>query len=207
MADVSILTLPNGTTVNIKDAWARQKIEEMGDFTEYLGKTTTPLTDGATTNPITIAGEPVTATKGDIVLYGNAEFIFDGTNWAEFGTLGALGDLAYKDEATGTFTPSGSVSAPTISLKTAGQTTTVKNPSSETVAKTVEASAPGQTAPSNPVTYCSYDSATETLKLYQLGYTTGASISTSNVTVKTGDAEYEASAPTFTGTEGNVTVS
>ena len=40
----------------------------------------------------------------------------------------------------------------------------------------------------------------ETLSLYQLGYTTGASISTSEVTVKTGDAAYEADSPTFQGT-------
>lgn len=33
-----------------------------------------------------------------------------------------------------------------------------------------------------------------------MGYTTGASITTSNVTVKTGDAAYEATAPSFTGT-------
>ena len=42
-------------------------------------------------------------------------------------------------------------------------------------------------------------------------YTTGASITTSNVTVKNGDAAYEASAPDFTGTgvrlvTGNISV-
>ena len=36
--------------------------------------------------------------------------------------------------------------------------------------------------------------------MYQLGYTTGDSITTSDVTVKTGDASYSATAPTFTGT-------
>jgi len=38
------------------------------------------------------------------------------------------------------------------------------------------------------------------LSLYQLGYTTGDSISTTATTVKNGDAVYEASAPVFTGT-------
>ena len=33
-----------------------------------------------------------------------------------------------------------------------------------------------------------------------MGYTTGDSITTSNVTVKTGDASYSASSPAFTGT-------
>ena len=99
---------------------------------------------------------------------------------------------------TATYTPAGSVSAPIISVKTAGSTTTIKNPTSVTVAKTVVAAAPGATAPANAVTY--YSVANENLSLYQLGYTTGDSISTSNVTVKNGDAAYEASQPSFTGT-------
>lgn len=99
---------------------------------------------------------------------------------------------------TATYTPEGSVAAPTITVKTAGTTDTIKNPTSQTVAKTVIAAAPGATAPSNSITY--YSVSNETLSLYQLGYTTGDSITTTNVTVKTGDAAYEASAPAFTGT-------
>lgn len=99
---------------------------------------------------------------------------------------------------TATYTPEGTVAAPTISVATAGSTTTIKNPTSVTVAKTVVAAAPGATAPNNNLTY--YSVSDETLSLYQLGYTTGASITTSNVTVKNGDAAYSASAPAFTGT-------
>ena len=71
------------------------------------------------------------------------------------------------------------------------------------------AAAPGATAPSNNLTY--YAVSGETLSLYQLGYTTGASITTADVTVKTGDAAYQASAPAFTGTgarlvTGNISV-
>lgn len=99
---------------------------------------------------------------------------------------------------TATYTPQGSVAAPTISIATAGTTTTIKNPTSVTVTKTVVAAAPGATAPANSLTY--YAVANETLSLYQLGYTTGDSITTENQTVKTGDAEYSASAPAFTGT-------
>ena len=40
----------------------------------------------------------------------------------------------------------------------------------------------------NSLTY--YSVADENLSLYQIGYTTGASITTSNVTVKNGDASY-----------------
>jgi hypothetical protein len=205
MADLAKLTLPNGTQVNLKDAWARAQIEHLSGYTKYLGVTTTALTDGSTTNPITINGEPVTAEAGGITLYGNEEFIFDGTHWNLFGDLSALGDLAFKNSAEATYTPAGSVSAPEISVASAGATATIKNPTKETVVKDINAVAPGGTAPSNPVTYCAYDSATETLSLYQLGSTKGDSISTSDVTVKTGDASYAASAPSFNGTQATIT--
>ena len=142
-------------------------------------------------------------------------------------TANKTATVSPASSGTATYTPAGSVAAPTISVASAGATTTIKNPTSVTVAKTVVAAAPGATAPSNALTY--YDVTGEVLSLYQLGYTTGASITTSNVTVKTGDASYSASAPgftgtgvrlvtgnipvpdtytaTFTGTEGNVSVS
>ena len=94
---ISQITLPSGTTYDIKDAKARADIAELQAYTDYLGVTTTTLTDGATTNPITIAGESVTAVKGNIVNYGSKEFIFNGTAWQEFGDLSGLGDLAYHD--------------------------------------------------------------------------------------------------------------
>ena len=99
-----------------------------------------------------------------------------------------------------TYTPGGSIDPITISVVgTGGSTTTIKNPTSVTVAKTVVAVAPNsETPPPNAVTY--YDVTNQNLRLYQLGYTTGASITTSNVTVKNGDATYTASQPTFTGT-------
>ena len=56
-----------------------------GDGTHYKGTTTTALTNGSTTNPITIDGESYTAVFGDIVVYGYTEFVFDGTQWSEFG--------------------------------------------------------------------------------------------------------------------------
>ena len=52
-----------------------------------------------------------------------------------------------------TYTPEGTVAAPTISIQTAGSTTTIKNPTSVTVAKTVVTAAPGATAPANNLTY------------------------------------------------------
>ena len=111
MADISKITLPSGTTYNLKDAWARERITDLSGYTKYLGVTTTEISDGSSTNPVVINGEDVTAIKGDIVNYGSGEFIYNGSVWQEFGDLSALGDLAYKDTASGTFTPNGSITA------------------------------------------------------------------------------------------------
>lgn len=92
-------------TYTIKDVWAREQIETLSGYTEYLGVTTTALTDGVTTNPITIGGKSITAKKGDIANYGSKEFIWNGTAWQEFGDMSGLGALAYKDSATGSITP------------------------------------------------------------------------------------------------------
>lgn len=295
MADISKITLPSGTTYDIKDSTARSLISDIQSSItgamHYEGVTSTTLSDGATTATITIDGDSKTFTAddaGSVVISGQKEYVWNGTKWQEFGSTGSLKALAFKDTAsasykpagtvsqptftgsssnvtitatnstsgnytpagtvskptftgssmtstgkftpagsvslsntnqtaavspassgTVTYTPAGSVAAPTISVKTAGSTTTIKNPTSVTVAKTVAVAAPGATAPANNLTY--YAVSGETLSLYQIGYTTGASITTSNVTVKNGDAAYEASAPDFTGTgvrlvTGNISV-
>lgn len=99
MADISKITLPSGNTYDIKDAGARELIAQLQGGSYFLGVSTTALTDGATTNPINIDGEtnPVTAVNGNMAVYGNAEFIFNGTKWIEFGDLSNLGTLAYKN--------------------------------------------------------------------------------------------------------------
>lgn len=296
MAEISKITLPSGTTYDLKDATARSQIAALSNYTAYLGVTTTELSDGYVTNPIMIGGSSVTASTGAIVTYESKELIWNGSAWQEFGDLSGLGHLAHEDSvtasytpqgsinatfvgdedipadvsasrrpsgsmaigwtpnytpvgtisgttftgssmtSTGTFTPEGSVSftnsnqtatvapagsgeatytpagnitAGAISVKTAGSTSTIHNPTKVTVAKTVVAAAPNATAPANAITY--YAVANETLSLYQLGYTTGDSITTSDVTVKTGDAAYESANPTFSGTgvrlvTGNISV-
>lgn len=229
MPDISKITLPSGTTYDIKDAVARQIA---GGGLQFRGVTTTALTDGATTTSYVVNNVTLTAANGDFVIYETKEFLYSTADnkWHELGDNTAFKALAYKDSASGSYTPSGSVSAsvattenktatvsaagsgdttytpagsvtaPTISLASngAGATTTIKNPTKVTVAKTVAAAAPGATAPDNAITY--YSVSGETLSLYQIGYTTGDSITTSDVTVKTGDATYEASTPAFTGT-------
>lgn len=185
MADISQITLPSGTTYNLKDTVARQ--QATGGIT-LRGVTTTALVDEATTNPIVIDGQSYTAENQDAVFYGKKEFVFDGTKWHEFGDMSGLGDLATKDSASGNFTPAGTVSAPTIAVGTAGATAEF--------ATTLDTAAPGATAPSNAITYYSVEN--EVLSFYQIGYSTD--------NAKTGDAAYTASAPTFTGTQGTVTV-
>lgn len=199
MADLSKIVLPSGSEYNIKDAKAREDIAALQSIKTYLGITTTELMDGATTTSIVISGETVTVSASDAgvyVIYGELEFVWNGSKWQELGSTSNLGDLAFKDTATGSVTPAGSVSltdtakTPTVSLKTPGSTDTIHNPTKVTVAKTVEAAAPGAAAPNNAITY--YSVSGETLNLYQLGYTTGDSITTEDVTVKTDDGVYEA---------------
>ena len=134
MADnptISKITLPSGNTYDIKDAKARSDIASIigtiASGVSFIGTTTTALTDGATTNPITINGNSVTALQSNLVVYGNKEFIFDGTYWREFGDLGALGDLAFKDSATGSFTPAGTVSQPTFTGSSSSVTITAQD--------------------------------------------------------------------------------
>lgn len=115
MADISVLALPvevNGeiqvVSYDIKDAVARERISELGKALYWIGVTTTALTDGATTNPITVGGESVTAKAGGVAQYNAEEYAFDGTTWQKLGE-GNLGALAYKNNASGTYTPAGSV--------------------------------------------------------------------------------------------------
>lgn len=200
MADISKIKLPSGSVYNIKDEVARQTLS---GAIKIKGTTTTALTDEATTNPITINDQSYEAIANDAVFYNKKEFVFDGTKWHEFGDMSGLGALAVKDSVSTTYTPAGSVAAPEISVAAAGTTTTIHNPTKATVATSITAAAPGATAPNNAIVY--YSVADETLSLYQIGYNTGDSITTSDVTVKTGDASYTASAPAFTGTQATIT--
>lgn len=115
MPEISKITLPSGTTYDLKDTVARQAAS--GGIT-LRGTTTTALTDESTTNPITINGNSYTAVNQDAVFYGKKEFVFDGTRWHEFGDMSGLGDLATKDSASGNFTPEGTCSGTAVTLAT-----------------------------------------------------------------------------------------
>ena len=65
------------------------KIGNLSNIMNFLGTTTTALSNGSTTSKITIDSKEVTAVKGDVVVNGNKEFVFDGSKWAEIGDVSA----------------------------------------------------------------------------------------------------------------------
>ena len=226
MADISILKI-GSDSYNLKDAWAREAIAELESYTDYLGVTTTPLTDGASTNPIVIDGESVTAETGNITNYGSKEFIYNGSVWQEFGDLSALGELAYEDSAegsytpagtisaqtftgseltsTGSFTPEGTVAAPTFTgseLTSTGSFTPAGSVSKPDVDVTAPTSAIVGVSANGTLPSFSYDSATETLE-----FSAGAlpTLAESVSAVTSVSAELHA-APEFTGSAGSVSV-
>ena len=121
-----------GNTLWLKDADARQLISDIQSSItgamHYIGITTTALTDGATTNPIVIDGNNVTAKAGDVAVVAGSgsgasadkEFVFNGTKWQEFGSTGSLKALAFKDSASATYTPAGTNQASAVTFT--GQT-------------------------------------------------------------------------------------
>lgn len=118
MADISKITLPSGSSYDIKDAIARAGIEEIktaiaGGVT-FMGETSTALSDGATTASIVVGSSTISATKGYLVVYSNKEFVFDGSKWIEMGDLSLIGDLGWKNSASGSYTPAGTVSQPSF---------------------------------------------------------------------------------------------
>ena len=130
------ITLPSGNAYYLKDNEVRQwigdgttsgaekrltdaelAIAKLSNATHWLGITTTTLSDGSTTNPITINGDSVTAVSGDIVQDGNRqEYIFNGTAWQALGSsVGTLKAFAYADTGDVTITPKGTNSSSSVS--------------------------------------------------------------------------------------------
>lgn len=195
--EISKIVLPDGTSYDIKDAVARAAIGSISGALKYLGATTTSLSDGSATNPVTIGGKSVTAAAGDVVIYGNLEFVWSDTDskWHEFGSTGSLKALAFKDSATGSYTPAGTVSAPTVTVSV--NTASVK---------------PFGSAGTLPSCTLPEMTATVSGETLTLGWTAGSfSAGTlpsagADVTVATGIKSATASAPAFSGTSGSITV-
>ena len=145
MPDISKITLPSGSTYDIKDATAREDIQDLWNSisggVHYLGTTTTAISDGSTTSTITIGGSSHTAVNGDMVNYGSKEFVWDGTQWQEMGDMGAFGALAFKDSASGTYTPAGSVTQPTFTGSSFDSTGSFTPSGSVTISKAASGTA------------------------------------------------------------------
>lgn len=190
MADISEITLPSGVTYDIKDATARNDISMLkGSGTgamHYAGVTTTALANGSSTSPIKINEADYTPANGDVVIYGQLEFVWSTSDkkWHEFGSTGSLKGLAFKDSASASYTPAGSVSAPTV-----------------TVAVNTAKVAPITGVGTLPNFTASVSNETLTL-----GFSAG-SLPTKGeeVTVATGIKSASASAPAFTGTNATIT--
>lgn len=112
-------------------------VENLYTYSDFLGVTTSAVTDGSTNAQVVINNSTVTAQKGNIVLKDSKEFIWNGSSWSEFGDLSAitsqLGDLAYKDNASTTYKPAGTVSQPSFNGTAA--TITAKGTPAGTVSK------------------------------------------------------------------------
>lgn len=120
MADELVLSsvkLPNNRVYYFKDSYAREAIKELSSYCKYLGVTTSPLYDGATTNPIIINGDQVYAVDGGIAIHDQSEFIYNEAAgcWQLFGDLSGLTDLlgsfAYTDTGSVSILPKGSINA------------------------------------------------------------------------------------------------
>ena len=177
MPDISKITLPSGTTYDIKDPVARQGA---AGALIFRGVTETEITDGSSASTYIVGEETVTARNGDLIVYGTKEFLYSTVDnkWHEMGDNSALRALAYKDNASGSVTPTGSVS-----VSSAGATTTVNS-------ITDVGSLPAWTATvSNETLTIAWSQGTLPVK-------------GSDTTVKTGDAAYA-----FSGDTKTVTVS
>lgn len=101
--------LIGSTTYDIQDEGARELISALGDAVYWAGVTTTELVDGVTTSPtITVNGESVTCRLGAMAQYEGEEFVYNDSTWQSIGKNN-FGDLAFKNSASGSYTPAGTV--------------------------------------------------------------------------------------------------
>lgn len=190
MSSLSQILLDSGITYDIEDTQARTDIEDLKlgvtGAMHYAGVTTTILTDNAAIAPIIINGENYVPRAGDVVIYDQKEYVWNGSVWNEFGSTGSLKALAFKNNASGNFTPQGSVSAPDITIT---PNTNVVNSISNV-----------GTLPSLTMTV--------TNERLIIGWDAGT-LPTKGVdqTVVTGISSVVSTQPSFIGTQGSVTVS
>lgn len=212
------ITLPSGSTYDIADLVARAAATGVS-FELCTEASNTPYgvqwSSGGTTITGTLAASSSTTGKFYLVpattQIGNdifAEYVtvVDGNtySWEKIGTtdidLSNLGSLAYKDSASGSYTPAGS-----IAVNAASGSGTSYTPEGTVAAPTISVASAGSTASVTPFgTQGTLPTLTMTVSDGNLtiGFSQGTLPTAGTpVTVKTGDASYSASAPAFTGTE------
>lgn len=211
---ISYVKATDGSTYEIKDSWARQQIEAItgGDAVVFKGVSSTALTDGGNENP-TVGGTAITAkTTGDLYFYNKEEFIYgDDNKWHSLGPqLQTLGNLAYKNNASATYTPAGTVSKSTFSGTAA--TITAKGTPSGTVSKPsftgTAATVTAKGTPAGTVSQPSFSGTSVTLKVSGTpnGSVTLPTPSVTNSTVAVKQVSGVGSLPTYTASVENETL-
>lgn len=133
MADISKITLPSGTTYDIKDTVARQMAAAGVTFTVSTSAANTPKDVTWDDSGVTITGTLVASastsgvfylvkstTQGGKDIYAEYVTVKNGNaySWEKIGTtdidLSDLGALAYKDTVSTNVKPEGTVSQPTF---------------------------------------------------------------------------------------------
>lgn len=166
--------------LDLVDSGARQMISDLGNALYWVGVTTTALSDGDTTNPITVNGQSVTVKTGAMAQYDGDEYVWNGSAWQFIGQSN-FGALAFVDTATGSYTPAGTISG--IEIQVTPTTTSIAGINS---------------VGSLP---------TFTLSGTTLTYTAGTLPQASNATTVVTDVSGSATGtPTFTGTPATITV-
>ena len=205
------ITTPNNTVYDIEDKAARAAAAKGIQMIKCTSASNTPYgvtwDDDGTTVTGTLAASSTTTGKlylvpisteeqkdifAEWVTVINDEATPTTYSWEKIGTtdidLSDLGSLAYKDTASGSFTPAGTVSAPTISVSSAGSTASIT---------------PFGSQGTLPELTMTVNNGNLAISFSQGTLPTGGTA----VTVKTGDASYTASNPNFTGTSDTITVS
>ncbi len=257
---IDVITLPTGNSYDLIDSGARALIAALNnwDYIVSTDAASTPYGIQWDDDGTTITGTLVASANTTYKIYlvpstdasgndGFSEYITitqdSGSTyqWEKFGSIvtpdlsnyvskSEAGDLAYKDSASGSFTPSGTVSQPTftgesttstgkftpsgsVSLTNSNQSATVApaesgtatyTPAGSVSAPTISVASAGATTTVNSITAVgTLPELTTTVSngTLTIGWSAGTlPTKGSNTTVKTGDASYSASAPSFTGT-------
>lgn len=129
---VSINALAEGDTTNpisIGDLTTSEPADWATDYTNYYTYSTATGTFTAVTGESAptwesntyYAAKSVTVYTNNAVLYAKKELLYAADeHWHEFGDLTGLGDLAFKDSASATYTPAG-----TVAVSSAGASETL----------------------------------------------------------------------------------